>query len=78
MLNLPGYHQFLQHNPFSKDPNLAGYRLGYILAAPAVIERLRSLAPILYGNPTVMARIAAIEVSDDPASSCKQRKATRS
>jgi aspartate/methionine/tyrosine aminotransferase len=39
---------------FSKDPNLAGYRLGYILAVPSIIARLRALAPVLYGNPNVM------------------------
>jgi aspartate/methionine/tyrosine aminotransferase len=40
---------------FSKDPNFAGYRLGYILASPVVLDRIKRIAPIHYGNPTVMA-----------------------
>lgn len=40
---------------FSKDPNFAGYRLGYLLADPGFLARLKEVAPILYGNPTVMA-----------------------
>ena len=39
---------------FSKYPNLAGCRLGYILASHDTIRQLRRLAPIIYGNPNVM------------------------
>jgi aspartate/methionine/tyrosine aminotransferase len=40
---------------FSKDPNFAGYRLGYLLANAHVLDRCKELAPVIYGNPTVMA-----------------------
>ena len=40
---------------FSKDPNLAGYRLGYILGDNKVLEKAKRVSPILYGNPSVMA-----------------------
>ena len=45
---------------FSKDPNLAGYRLGYIVAPPSIISKLKKLAPLLYGNPNVMALRAVL------------------
>jgi aspartate/methionine/tyrosine aminotransferase len=58
---------------FSKDPNLAGYRLGYLLADADVLDRLKAVVPVLYGNPTVMATRAIIadfrmrngEIQDD-------------
>lgn len=40
---------------FSKDPNLSGYRLGYILGSRKIITQLKRLAPVIYGNPNVMA-----------------------
>lgn len=40
---------------FSKEPNLSGYRLGYILGSSKIIDRLKRFAPIVYGNPNVMA-----------------------
>jgi aspartate/methionine/tyrosine aminotransferase len=40
---------------FSKDPNFAGYRLGYLLAAEHILDRFKEIAPVIYGNPTVMA-----------------------
>lgn len=45
---------------FSKDPNFAGYRLGYLLADPEALFRLKHIAPVLYGNPTVMATRAIL------------------
>lgn len=65
-----GRHEGLPHNissdcvirirTFSKDPNFAGYRLGYLLADPHVLERLKHVVPMLYGNPTVMATRAIL------------------
>ncbi|MGH7998820.1 MAG: pyridoxal phosphate-dependent aminotransferase [Brasilonema sp.] len=43
---------------FSKEPNLAGYRLGYLLADKHLINRFKNISPVLYGNPTVMANRA--------------------
>lgn len=40
---------------FSKDPNFAGYRVGYFLGSAHILERFKTIAPIMYGNPTVMA-----------------------
>jgi aminotransferase len=45
---------------FSKNPNFAGYRLGYMLAEPQVLERLKRVVPMIYGNPTVMATRAVL------------------
>jgi aspartate/methionine/tyrosine aminotransferase len=58
---------------FSKDPNLAGYRLGYLLGDAGVLDRVKRVVPVLYGNPTVMATRAIVadfrmrngEIEDD-------------
>ncbi|MDQ3785626.1 MAG: pyridoxal phosphate-dependent aminotransferase [Actinomycetota bacterium] len=52
--------QVIRIRTFSKDPNLAGYRLGYLLADPEVLDRLKRVVPVLYGNPTVMATRAVV------------------
>lgn len=47
---------------FSKDLNLAGYRLGYIMAGQEAARRLGHVAPLYFGNPTVMANGAIATV----------------
>lgn len=48
------YENVIRIRTFSKDPNLAGLRLAYILASENVISRLKRISPILYGNPNVI------------------------
>jgi aminotransferase len=55
-----GSERVIRIRTFSKDPNFAGYRLGYLLADPHILERLKHVVPMLYGNPTVMASRAVL------------------
>lgn len=50
----------LRIKTFSKNPNFAGYRLGYLLADSQVLGRLKQVAPMIYANPTVMASRAVL------------------
>lgn len=59
-LNQRDFHNVALNNiirikSFSKEQNLSGYRIGYILANNKIIASLKKIIPVLYGNATLMA-----------------------
>ena len=60
---------------FSKVAGLAGLRVGYVVAAPEVIERLNRVRPPY--NVNRLAQVAACAALDDPEHMERTRKAVR-